>query len=171
MRCPFCAKPNTSVIDSRMVGDDGDRIRRRRQCAECNERFTTYESAQLNLPHIIKSNDERESFKEEKLRHSFLRALEKRPVEMAQVDDAIAKIMHQLQSSGEREIQSIQIGDWAMAQLRHLDQVAYVRFASVYRNFENVRAFLDEIEQLENELPPELRKNQLNLLRNDGDSD
>jgi transcriptional repressor NrdR len=169
MRCPFCTDLDTRVIDSRLVGE-GDQIRRRRECTKCKERFTTYESAELNFPRIIKSEDgRREPFKEEKLRAGILRAIEKRPVEMERVEIAVANIMHKLRSTGDREVESIRVGDWVMEQLRGIDQVAYVRFASVYRNFDDVRAFLEEIERLENELPPELKKSQLDLLQTDGD--
>ncbi|MBI4006720.1 MAG: transcriptional regulator NrdR [Gammaproteobacteria bacterium] len=168
MRCPFCSDMDTRVIDSRLVGE-GDQIRRRRECTNCKERFTTYESAELNYPRIIKSDGRREPFKEEKLRAGILRALEKRPVEMERVELAISQIKHKLRSQGEREVKSRLLGDMVMEQLRGMDQVAYVRFASVYRSFEDVRAFLDEIERLENELPPELKKSQLDLLPSDGD--
>ena len=168
MRCPFCSDPDTRVIDSRLVGE-GDQIRRRRECTKCKERFTTYEQAELNFPRIIKSDGRREPFKEEKLRGGILRALEKRPVEMERIDIAVEQIKHKLRALGEREVKSRKLGDWVMEQLRGLDQVAYVRFASVYRSFEDVRAFLDEIERLENELPPELKKSQLDLLPSDGD--
>jgi transcriptional repressor NrdR len=168
MRCPFCADMDTRVIDSRLVGE-GDHIRRRRECTKCKERFTTYEQAELNFPRIIKSDGRREPFKEDKLRGGILRALEKRPVEMERVDIAVEHIKHKLRALGEREVKSRKLGDWVMEQLRGLDQVAYVRFASVYRSFEDVRAFLDEIERLENELPPELKKSQLDLLPSDGD--
>ncbi len=163
MRCPFCADPDTRVIDSRLVGE-GNQIRRRRECNKCSERFTTYESAELNFPRIIKSDGRREPFNEEKLRGGIMRALEKRPVETERIDIAVSNIMHNLRASGDREIESMAIGNWVMEQLRAIDQVAYVRFASVYRSFEDVRAFLDEIERLEHELPPELRKNQMDLL-------
>ena len=168
MRCPFCTDMDTRVIDSRLVGE-GDQIRRRRECTKCKERFTTYEQAELNFPRIIKSDGRREPFKEDKLRSGILRALEKRPVEMERVDIAVEQIKHKLRALGEREVKSRKLGDWVMEQLRGLDQVAYVRFASVYRSFEDVRAFLDEIERLENELPPELKKSQLDLLPSDGD--
>ena len=168
MRCPFCTDMDTRVIDSRLVGE-GDQIRRRRECTKCKERFTTYEQAELNFPRIIKSDGRREPFKEDKLRAGILRALEKRPVEMERVDIAVEQIKHKLRALGEREVKSRKLGDWVMEQLRGLDQVAYVRFASVYRSFEDVRAFLDEIERLENELPPELKKSQLDLLPSDGD--
>jgi len=156
------------VIDSRLVGE-GDQIRRRRECASCNERFTSYETAELNYPRIIKSDGRREPFKEDKLRGGILRAIEKRPVEMENVEVAISHIKHRLRSQGDREVNSRRIGDWVMEQLRGMDQVAYVRFASVYRRFEDVRSFLEEIKQLENELPPELREHQLDLLKSDGD--
>ena len=168
MRCPFCTDMDTRVIDSRLVGE-GDQIRRRRECTSCKERFTTYELAELNYPRIIKSDGRREPFKEEKLRGGILRALEKRPVEMERIDIAVEQIKHKLRALGEREVKSRKLGDWVMEQLRGLDQVAYVRFASVYRSFEDVRAFLDEIERLENELPPELKESQLDLLPADGD--
>ena len=170
MRCPFCSSLDTRVIDSRLVGE-GDQIRRRRECMECKERYTTYESAELNYPRIIKSDGRREQFMEDKLRGGIVRALEKRPVAMEQVEVAIAHIKHKLRALGDREVKSRKLGDWVMTELRALDQVAYVRFASVYRSFEDVKAFLEEIERLEHELPPELRKNQLDLLPDNNDSD
>lgn len=151
MRCPFCAEPDTRVIDSRLV-DEGERVRRRRECIACKERFTTYEAAELNLPRVIKSDGRREAFSENKLRTGMLRALEKRPVAAEQIEVAVAHIKRQMRASGEREIPSRQIGDWVMEHLRTLDQVAYVRFASVYRSFQDVRAFVDEIKRLETEL-------------------
>lgn len=163
MRCPFCMHMDTRVIDSRLVGE-GDQIRRRRECTKCQERFTSYETAELNFPRIIKNDGRRELFNEEKLRGGIMRALEKRPVEMMKVDLAVSQIEHKLRAQGEREIKSQVLGDWVMEQLRGMDQVAYVRFASVYRSFEDVRAFLEEIERLENELPPEIKENQLDLL-------
>lgn len=168
MRCPFCSHMDTRVIDSRLVGE-GDQIRRRRECTNCKERFTSYELAELNFPRIIKSDGRREPFSEDKLRGGILRALEKRPVEMEKVDIAVEHIKHKLRALGEREVKSRKVGDWVMEQLRGMDQVAYVRFASVYRSFEDVRAFLEEIERLENELPPELRESQMDLLPSDGD--
>lgn len=168
MHCPFCSATETKVIDSRMVGE-GDQIRRRRECLDCKERFTTYESAELNYPRIIKSDGRRQKFQEEKLRSSFLRALEKRPVSMEKVEIAINHVSHKLRSLGAREVKSRKVGEWAMEELRKMDQVAYVRFASVYRSFEDVRAFLDEINDLENDLPPDIRENQLNLLSNDSE--
>jgi transcriptional repressor NrdR len=163
MRCPFCSFADTRVIDSRVVGE-GDQIRRRRQCEECKERFTTYEDAELNFPRIIKNDGRREPFIEEKLRAGIMRALEKRKVGIDQVEVAIARIKHKLRASGDREVKSRRVGNWVMEELRGLDQVAYVRFASVYYRFEDVRAFLEEIQRLENELPPELKVSQLDLL-------
>ena len=170
MRCPFCSCMDTKVIDSRLVGE-GDQIRRRRECTDCTERFTSYESAELNYPRIIKSDNRREQFSEDKLRAGIMRALEKRPVEMDRVELAVSHIEHKLRAIGEREVKARKIGDWVMEELRTMDQVAYVRFASVYHSFEDVRAFLEEIERLEHELPPELKKSQLDLLPGEVDSD
>ena len=168
MQCPFCAELDTRVVDSRLAGD-GDQVRRRRECTQCKERFTTYEQTELRLPHVIKSDNRREVFREDKLLGGILRATEKRPVEKQQIELIISRIKHRLKTEGEREIKARQLGEWVMDQLRELDQVAYVRFASVYRNFEDVRAFLEEIEQLENDLPPTMKKNQLDLLNFNGD--
>lgn len=166
MRCPFCSAGDTKVIDSRLA-NEGDHVRRRRECLTCAERFTTYESAELVMPHIIKSDGVREPFNEEKLRAGILKALEKRPVESEQVEAAINRIKHNMRATGEREISSSDLGEWAIHELRELDQVAYVRFASVYRSFEDVNAFREEIERLENEPTPELRKHQIPLLSED----
>jgi transcriptional repressor NrdR len=164
VHCPFCAHVDTRVIDSRLLGE-GDQIRRRRECQSCKARFTTYETAELSLPRIIKSDGRRETFNEDKLRGGILKALEKRPVSMERVEDAINQVKRLIRERGEREIESVRIGELVMDALRALDQVAYVRFASVYRSFEDVRAFLEEIERLENELPPGLREQQLELLQ------
>lgn len=163
MWCPFCSEPNTRVIDSRLVGE-GREVRRRRECTRCRERFTTYEAAELSLPRIVKSDGRREPFSEDKLRTGMLRALEKRPVPMERVEIAITQIKGHLRASGERELGSRRVGDWVMEQLRAIDQVAYVRFASVYRSFEDVRAFLEEIERLEREPPAAIKRDQLELL-------
>jgi len=169
MRCPFCSNSSTRVIDSRFSGD-GEQVRRRRECERCRERFTTYESAELNMPRVIKSRDRsREAFSEEKLRAGMDRALRKRPVETGKVDAAINNIKRRLRSGGEREVESSRIGAMVMEELRNLDHVAYVRFASVYRSFGDVRAFLDEIAHLENDLSPEARRSQLNLLPPEGE--
>ena len=166
MHCPFCEHSDTRVIDSRLLGD-GDQIRRRRECQSCKARFTTYETAELSLPRVIKSDGRRETFSDEKLRSGVIKALEKRPVAMERVENAINHIKRRVRESGEREIDSVKIGELVMDALRGLDQVAYVRFASVYRSFEDVRAFLEEIERLENELPPDLRDQQLELLESE----
>jgi len=148
MLCPFCSAPDTRVIDSRLA-DDGNQVRRRRECAECSERFTTYENAELNLPRIVKTDGSRESFNEDKLRSGFCKALEKRPVSMEQIDESVSRIKQKLLSAGERELAARQIGDWVMDELKTLDHVAYIRFASVYLSFEDVDAFREAIEKLE----------------------
>lgn len=163
MHCPFCDHSDTRVIDSRLLGD-GDQIRRRRECQSCKARFTTYETAELSLPRIVKSDGRREAFSDDKLRTGILKALEKRPVAMERIESSINHVKRRIRESGEREIETGKIGEMVMDALRGLDQVAYVRFASVYRSFEDVRAFLEEIERLENELPPDLREQQLELL-------
>jgi len=150
-------------VDSRLVGE-GDQIRRRRECPSCKERFTTYERAELSLPRIIKSDGTRVPFDETKLRGGIMRALEKRPVPSDQVEAALGRIRHWLQARGEREIRSLVVGERVMAELRSLDQVAYVRFASVYRSFEDVNAFREEIERPESEPTPEQRRDQIPLI-------
>ena len=169
MRCPFCGNMDTKVIDSRLAGE-GMQVRRRRECMACADRFTTYESAELVMPRIIKSDGTREPFNEEKLLTGVLRALEKRPVDTESVEAAISRIQHRLQACGEREIHSRQLGEWVMEELRSLDQVAYVRFASVYRSFQDVSEFRDEIERLEQEPTPEEKRNQMPLLPDEADN-
>ncbi|WP_137502531.1 transcriptional regulator NrdR [Escherichia coli] len=146
--CPFCCAVDTKVIDSRLVGE-GSSVRRRRQCLVCNERFTTFEVAELVMPRVVKSNDVREPFNEEKLRSGMLRALEKRPVSSDDVEMAINHIKSQLRATGEREVPSKMIGNLVMEQLKKLDKVAYIRFASVYRSFEDIKEFGEEIARLE----------------------
>ncbi len=167
MRCPFCTAEDTKVIDSRLA-NEGDSVRRRRECLTCSERFTTYETAELSLPRIVKQDGSREPFLYEKLRSGMMRALEKRAVDTAAVDAELNRIKHQLRASGERELPSRQLGEWVMEALARLDQVAYIRFASVYRSFEDVSAFREAIEHLENELPPELKAQQISLLPKNG---
>jgi transcriptional repressor NrdR len=150
MHCPFCAADDTKVIDSRLVAE-GDQVRRRRECLSCKERFTTYEVAELVMPRIIKQDGSREPFDEDKLRAGFLRALEKRPVSMEDIEAEINQIKHALRATGEREIKSLVVGELVMDHLKQLDQVAYVRFASVYRSFQDIAEFRDEIERLEAE--------------------
>jgi transcriptional repressor NrdR len=149
MRCPFCGADDSKVVDSRLSAE-GDAIRRRRMCVECNERFTTYETAELSLPRLIKRDRSRELFDENKLRAGFMRALEKRPVSIDAVDSAVKTITRRLWATGEREVDSRLVGDWVMDALRELDEVAYVPFASVYRSFQDVNAFREEIERMEN---------------------
>ena len=147
MHCPFCNAPDTKVVDSRLA-TDGAQVRRRRECLNCAERFTTYESAELTLPRIVKSDGNRERFDELKIRHGLLKALEKRPVSSEMVDHVIHQLMKKLMTEGVREIPSATLGEWVMDALKDLDQVAYVRFASVYRSFQDVNAFREEIEKL-----------------------
>ncbi|MCB2426865.1 transcriptional regulator NrdR [Methylophaga pinxianii] len=149
MRCPFCGAEDSKVVDSRL-SSEGDAIRRRRMCQECNERFTTYETAELSLPRLVKRDATREAFDENKLRAGIMRALEKRPVSIDAIDNAVKTITRRLWATGEREVQSRLVGDWVMDALRELDEVAYVRFASVYRSFQDVNAFREEIERMEN---------------------
>lgn len=162
MHCPFCQHDDTRVIDSR-VSEDGASIRRRRECPACGERFSTVEVSELKLPSLVKSDGRREPFDERKLRTSFERALHKRPVSGEQVDASVAAIIHDLRRLGEREVPSLRVGEYVMRELKRLDQVAFVRFASVYRKFEDVQAFREEIERLERDLPG-LDNMQLSLL-------
>jgi transcriptional repressor NrdR len=147
MYCPFCGHIETKVIDSRLAGE-GRQIRRRRECLSCSERFTTFESAELVMPLVIKSNRTREPFDEAKLRAGMSKALEKRPVSREALEEAVSRIAHKLRALGEREVASRAIGELVMDELRHLDEVAYVRFASVYRSFQDLDAFREEIERL-----------------------
>ena len=147
MHCPFCGHEETKVNDSRLAGE-GRQIRRRRECLQCGERFTTFETAELLMPLVIKGDRGREPFEEAKLRAGMEKALEKRPVPREQIDEAVSRIVHRVRSLGDREISARAIGELVMEELRHLDEVAYVRFASVYRHFEDVEAFHEEIERL-----------------------
>jgi len=148
MHCPFCSENDTKVIDSRLVAD-GHQVRRRRQCLACSERFTTFETAELVMPRVIKSNGNREPFDEDKMVGGLQRALEKRPVSADSIELAISNIKSKLRATGEREVPSKLIGNLVMDQLKELDKVAYIRFASVYRSFEDVREFGEEIAKLE----------------------
>ncbi len=163
MWCPFCNHDDTRVVDSRVTGD-GMQIRRRRECASCGSRFNTYETPELVAPRVIKAGGIREAFSEDKLRNGMLRALEKRPVETRDVERAIRSLLREIRGVEEAEIPSTLIGEWVMRELSQLDQVAYVRFASVYRRFEDVQAFRDEIERLERENPGGLDDRQISLL-------
>ncbi|MGK3125012.1 transcriptional regulator NrdR [Candidatus Pantoea formicae] len=148
MHCPFCSAVDTKVIDSRLVSE-GSSVRRRRQCLVCHERFTTFEVAELVMPRVVKSNDVREPFNEDKLASGMMKALEKRPVSADAVDNAVNHIKTQLRATGEREIPSKQVGNLVMEELKKLDKVAYIRFASVYRSFEDIRDFGEEIARLQ----------------------
>lgn len=147
MHCPFCGADDTKVIDSRLVAE-GNQVRRRRQCLTCAERYTTYETAELVLPRIKKSDGGREPFNEDKLRSGIDRALEKRPVSREDVENAINRIKHKLRTTGERELPSRAVGEAVMAELRNMDGVAYVRFASVYRDFQDVEDFSEVVRDL-----------------------
>ncbi len=147
MYCPFCAAQDTKVIDSRLVADGGQ-VRRRRECLSCNERFTTFETAELVMPRVIKSDGTREPFNEQKLRAGMLRALEKRPVSVEDLEAAISRLCHRLRATGEREVPSRQVGGFVMEALQQLDDVAYVRFASVYRSFQDISEFAAEVDRL-----------------------
>ncbi|HET9049057.1 MAG TPA: transcriptional regulator NrdR [Chiayiivirga sp.] len=161
MYCPYCQHEDTRVIDSR-VSEDGSSIRRRRECGQCNERFSTLETPELKLPVVIKGDGSRVAFDVDKLRLSMQRALHKRPVDEDVLEAAVRRIVWQARTSGERELASRRIGDFVMAQMRGLDHIGYVRFASVYRRFEDVSEFREEIEMLERDLPSS--QGQLRLL-------
>jgi len=163
MWCPFCSHENTRVVDSRLTRD-GMQIRRRRQCENCNSRFNTYEAPELKAPRIIKSGGAREAFSEQKLRDGMLRALEKRPVETREVERSIRVLLREIRSVEDAEIPSTLLGEWVMRELIKLDQVAYVRFASVYKRFEDVQAFRDVVERLERDAPGDGDKRQISLL-------
>ena len=164
MHCPFCQHTDTRVIDSR-VSEDGATIRRRRECEACGEPFSTLETIELKLPAIIKSDGRRENFDARKLRLGFDRALQKRPVSEEEIEAAVRAVVHQLRMTAERELASRRVGEFVMAELRKLDHVGYVRFASVYRSFEDVADFREEIEKLERDLPA--GAGQLSLLGGD----
>jgi len=155
MKCPFCGSAQTQVIDSR-VSEPGDSIRRRRRCLDCQKRFTTYETVELRLPQVVKTNGNRSDFDAAKIRIGFARALHKRPVPTEYVDAAIARIVQQVLSLGEREIPSRQIGEMVMQELYKLDKVAYIRFASVYRSFQDVSDFRDALREVET--PPSAKR-------------
>ena len=150
MHCPFCRADDTKVIDSRLV-EEGAQVRRRRECLTCGDRFTTYETAALAMPRIVKRDGAREPFKEDKLRAGMLRALEKRPVDADALESAIGRIVRALRGAGEREVASRRLGEAVMRELRALDGIAYVRFASVYRDFQDVRDFSEAVRKLDAE--------------------
>lgn len=163
MYCPFCSHEETKVIDSRLAAD-GRQVRRRRQCLDCHERFTTFETAELVMPRVIKSDKSRQPFDEDKLRNSMVRALEKRPVAADEFEQAIGRLVHKLRTMGEREVPSRLVGDLVMEELRALDEIAYVRFASVYRRFQDVTEFQEEIRRLQEISGAAANKEQMSLL-------
>ena len=168
MHCPFCNNEETKVIDSRLAGE-GLQVRRRRECQSCAERYTTFESAELVMPHVVKRDGRREPFDEKKLRAGILRALEKRPVKSEAVEESIGRVIHQLQTVGEREVTGRLVGDMIMEELHGLDEVAYVRFASVYRSFQDITEFQEEIQKLKLRPSPDAEREQMSLLPDDED--
>ncbi|MCC5860769.1 MAG: transcriptional regulator NrdR [Gammaproteobacteria bacterium] len=169
MHCPFCGHDETKVIDSRLAAE-GRQVRRRRECLNCSERFTTFESPELVAPRLVKRDGRREPFDEGKLRTGMTRALEKRPVAVEDMEAAIQRIVHCLQTMGEREIPAARLGDLVMEALRDLDEVAYVRFASVYRSFQDVTEFEEEIQRLQQLARASAARRQMSLLPDDNDS-
>jgi transcriptional repressor NrdR len=163
MHCPFCAHEETKVTDSRLAGA-GTQIRRRRECLSCGERFTTFETAELVMPLVVKTDQSRAPFDEAKLRGGMEKALEKRPVSREAIEEAVGRICHKLRSLGEREVESRAIGEMVMEELHHLDEVGYVRFASVYRSFQDVQEFRDEIDSLRHRRRRSASRGQLPLL-------
>jgi len=166
MHCPFCGNEETKVIDSRLAGA-GRQVRRRRECTACGERFSTFESAELVMPRIIKRDETRQPFDENKLRSGIVRALEKRPVSSETIEKIIASVAHRLQTLGEREVPAMTLGELVMEELQPVDEVAYVRFASVYRSFQDVTEFQDEIQRLQEMTANPSRREQMSLLPDD----
>ena len=154
MRCPFCRSENTRVIDSR-ESDEGETVRRRRACQDCDERYTTYERVELHLPQVVKSDGKQQRFDEDKLRDGFSIALQKRPINAEQVENVIQRLLRRFSFSGHDEINSVDIGEAVMSELRDLDEVAYVRFASVYKKFQDLDEFNDLVQRLREVLPVE----------------
>lgn len=163
MHCPFCSHAETKVIDSRLTAQ-GRQVRRRRECLECGERYSTFETAELVMPRLVKRDRAREPFDENKLRSGMVRALERRPVSSEDIEASVSRIIHQLQTMGEREVPSRMVGELVMEELRALDEVAFVRFASVYRSFQDVTEFQDEILRLREMADADIERDQLSLL-------
>ena len=155
MKCPFCGHPDTQVVDSRGA-DEGDFIRRRRRCVECDRRFTTYERPELSMPSVVKRNGSRHDYEAGKLRASLSLALRKRPISTEDIDAVVMRIEDKLLTSGEREVSTEFLGELVMAELKKLDKVAYVRFASVYKSFEDIGEFVEAIREMQG--PPLRRK-------------
>ncbi|MEC9374859.1 MAG: transcriptional regulator NrdR [Pseudomonadota bacterium] len=165
MHCPFCSHQETKVIDSRLAGE-GHQVRRRRECSSCEERFTTFESPELVMPRLVKRDKSRQPFDENKLRNGIVRALEKRPVSSERIEEIIARIEHSLQSQGEQEVPADLVGELVMEELQAVDEVAYVRFASVYRSFQDVTEFQKEIQHLQEMTSEPATREQMSLLSN-----
>lgn len=157
MYCPFCDAPDSKVIDSRLAAQ-GAQIRRRRECVKCGERFTTFESYEVVMPRVIKSNGKNEPFDEQKLRRSLLHALQKRPITQEQIEATLSEIQQTIRRLGERDVKSLKIGEVVMQALYQLDHVAYVRFASVYQDFQNVDAFRQQIELMQQRESQQLKE-------------
>lgn len=166
MHCPFCSFVDTKVIDSRLAGE-GRQVRRRRECLQCSERFTTFESPELVMPRVIKRDHRREPFDHAKLRRGVASALQKRPVATEEIERLLERVTHRLQSVGEREVDSRYIGDMVIEELRQLDEIGYVRFASIYRSFQDVTEFQDEIERLKASPATRRNREQMSLLPDD----
>ena len=166
MHCPFCTSRDTKVIDSRLAGE-GRQVRRRRECIGCGERFTTFESPELVMPRVIKRDDRREPFDQAKLRSGVVSALQKRPVASEDIERLLERVTHRLQTVGEREVASAFIGDLVIEELRELDEIAYVRFASIYRSFQDVTEFQDEIHRLRSLSGSGRDREQMSLLPDD----
>jgi len=166
MHCPFCGHEETKVNDSRLAAE-GNQVRRRRECLSCSERFTTFETPELVMPYLVKSDGRREPFNQDKLRSGVVKALEKRPVPAADIEVAINHITHKLRTAGERELPSRRVGELVMEELRKLDEVAYVRFASVYRRFQDAAEFAEEVERLQESTGLHGDEDQLPLLPKD----
>lgn len=170
MHCPFCSHTDTRVIDSRLAGE-GRQVRRRRECGACGERFTTFETPELVMPRVIKRDDRREPFDHAKLRSGVVSALQKRPVASEDIERLLERVTHRLQTVGEREVSSGFIGDIVIEALRELDEIGYVRFASIYRSFQDVTEFQDEIQRLRSLSRLRADREQMSLLPEDEDGD
>ncbi len=166
MYCPFCGDQETKVVDSRLAGD-GYQIRRRRECTGCAERFTTFESAEFVLPKLVKTNESREPFDEAKLRSGILKATEKRPISSEAIEELISRVIRKVQKMGEREIQSRLLGEIVIEELREIDEIAFIRYASVYRRFQDVEEFEKEIESLRDATPMEKKRTQISIFQDE----
>ena len=166
MYCPFCGDQETKVVDSRLAGD-GYQIRRRRECTGCAERFTTFESAEFVLPKLVKTDESREPFDETKLRSGILKATEKRPISSEAIEELISRVIRKVQKMGEREIQSRLLGEIVIEELREIDEIAFVRYASVYRRFQDVEEFEKEIESLRDATPTEKKRTQISIFQDE----